>query len=104
MGLIKLSDIDEGLELWRGTKIRLVNNGTNLHPDDKYFDYLLANLPWDSDHMILVNVTQKSHKEGAVYATKIPIDKSIKKIIVNKTGFRNALGQDFDDCYLITED
>jgi hypothetical protein len=48
-----------------------------LHPDDKYFD-LLANLPWDSDNMILINVTEKSHKKGAIYATKIPVDKSLK--------------------------
>lgn len=104
MRLIKLSEIDDGLELWRGTKIRLVNSGTNLHPDDKYFDYLLAYLPWDRENMILVNVTEKNHKEGAVYAEKIPVDKSLKKIVVNKEGLRKALGKDFDNCYLITSD
>ncbi len=102
MRLIKLSEIDEKLELWRGAKIRLLNNGTNLHPDDKYFDYLLPNLPWDNDNMILVNVTEKSHKEGAVYATKIPVDKSLMKITVNKEGLKKALEQDFDNCYLKT--
>ncbi|MEQ9101988.1 MAG: hypothetical protein RIF36_11570 [Imperialibacter sp.] len=102
MTLTKLSDIDPSLELWRGTKIRLVNDGTNLHPNDEHFDYLLATLPWDKDNMILVNVTQNSHKEGAVYGAKVPVDRSLNKIIVNREGLRKALGPDFDNCYLIT--
>lgn len=101
MDLIRLKDINDNLELWRGAKIRLMNNGKDMHPDDKYFDYLLVNLPWDSDHMILVNITKDSHKEGAAYATMIPVDKSLKKIVVTKSGLQTALGPDFENCYLI---
>jgi hypothetical protein len=101
MELIKLSDIDDKLELWRGTKIRLVNNGIDMHPDDKYFDYLLVTTPWDKDFMTLVNITEGSHKLGAAYATKVPVDKTANKIIVTKAGLRQTLGQDFKHCFLI---
>ena len=103
MELIKLSDIDDKLELWRGTKIRLVNNGIDMHPDDKFFDYLLVYIPWDSDFMTLVNITDKSHKLGATYAARISVDKTSKKIVVTKAGLRQALRQDFDHCFLIKE-
>ena len=102
MELTKLSDIADGHELWRGSKIRLVNDGTTMHPDDKYFDYLLTSLPWERDYMVLVNITENSHKEGAAYATKVPVDRSSNKIIVKKDGLRTALGPDFDHCFLLT--
>lgn len=101
MKLPRLSDIDDQLELWRGTKIRLVNNGENLHPGDKYYDYMLALLPWEKENMILVNITDKNHKAGAVYATKVPIEKGIGKMIVKKSGLKKALGPDFDNCFLL---
>jgi hypothetical protein len=103
MELIKLTDIDDNLEIWRGTKIRLVNNGIDMHPDDKYFDYLLVTMAWDRDFMILVNVTEGSHKLGAAYATKVPVDKSLKKIVVTKGGLQQAFGPNFDHCFLIKD-
>lgn len=101
MELIKLSDIRDDREFWRGSKFRLINNGTNLHPDDKYFDYLLSTLPWDNENMILVNVTPNNHKEGAVYASKISVEKSLKKIVVRKQELKKALGKDFENFFLI---
>ena len=99
---IKLADIPDDIELFRGSRIRLINDGRNLHPDDKYFDYLLSLSPWDKDFMFLVNITIDSHKAGAFYATKIPIDKSSNKIIVTKGDLKTALGEDFTNCYLIS--
>jgi hypothetical protein len=103
MKLEKLSDADENLELWRGSKIRLLNNGIDMHSDDKYFDYMLATAPWDNDCMFLVNITVDSHKQGAAYANKIPVDKSNKKVVASKANLKKALGIDFDHCFLIVE-
>ena len=103
MKLEKLSDVNENLELWRGSKIRLLNNGIDMHPDDKYFDYLLATAPWEKDHILLVNITEESQKRGAIYANKIAINKSHQKCIATKASLKEALGEDFEHCYLIVE-
>jgi hypothetical protein len=103
MKLEKLSDADENLELWRGSKIRLINNGIDMHSDDQYFDYILATAPWDSESMFLINITEGSHKAGAAYACKIPVDKSRQKIVATKDSLKKCLGRNFDHCYLITE-
>lgn len=103
MELTKLKDIDDKIELWRGTKIRLVNNGVDMHPDDKFFDYLLVTMPWDQDFMALVNVTDGSHKLGAAYATRVPVDNKSNKVVVTKDGLRQAFGSDFEHCFIIKE-
>lgn len=95
MELTKLKDIDDKLELWRGTKIRLVNNGVDMHPDDKFFDYLLVTMPWDKDFMTLVNITDGSHKLGAAYATRVPVDKKSNKMILTKDGLRQGIRKRF---------
>ena len=101
---IKLSDIDKNLELWRGTKIRLMNDGTNLYPEVEYYDYMLVQVPGDNDYMILVNITIDDYKEGAVFRKKAAIDHSLNKAVVKKAALREALGPDFKNCYLISWD
>jgi hypothetical protein len=99
----KLSDLPEEAELWRGSIIRLLNDGKNLHPADKYFDYILALSPWDKDFMFLVNITADSHKAGAFYAKKLSIDHSENKMTIKKAALKKALGPDFKNCYLISD-
>lgn len=101
MKLTKLTDIDRKSEFWRGTRFRLINNGKNLHRQDKYYDYILALMPWDNEKMILVNVTKNNTKEGAVYANPIIIKKSKNKLIVKLSALKKALGKDFLDFFLI---
>ncbi|MEP1032467.1 hypothetical protein [Ekhidna sp.] len=100
MKLTSLSEIDESKEFWRGTRIRLMNHG-DMHPDDKYFDYQLTELPGDTDHMILVNITEDSHKAGAVYFGLVPIIEESNKRVINIKTLERVFDQDFEHCYLM---
>ena len=100
MGYTPLKDLDSNYEFWRGTRIRMNHHG-DMHPDDKFFDYMLVTLPDNNRHMILVNVTEGSHKAGAVYVNKIPIDNQSNKIIVRLNSLRMAFGESFKHCYLM---
>jgi hypothetical protein len=94
----KLSEIDEELELWRGTKIRLILDERDYGTD--YFDYMMVADPSDNNFFILVNVTIGNYKEGAVYYQKLKIAGD-KKAIVNKQSLKKDLGPDFAKFYLI---
>jgi len=100
MKLKLLSTVDESMEFWRGTQIRLMNH-EDMHPDDEFFDYLLTSLPDYPDHMILVNITNGSHKAGAVYSSKVSIDKKSNNRIVRLQDLKNAFGRDFAYCHLV---
>ena len=100
MQLIPLKDLDSKKEFWRGTRIRLMNHG-DMHPDDKFFDYQLTELPDDKDHMILVNITDGSHKAGAIYNGKVPIATEANRRVTKLQDLKNVLGRDYDHCYLI---
>ena len=98
MALKKLSDIDDNLELWRGTKIRIMLEDNYYETD--HFDYMLIQAPGDDSHMILVNITDGNYKEGAVFANKVEITGN-KKVVVNKNSLQKALGDDFENSYLL---
>lgn len=70
-----------------------------MHPDDKFFDYLLVTMPWEKDFMILINVTAGSHKLGAAYAGRVPVAKNSNKVVATKDGLRQAFGPDFEHCF-----
>jgi len=99
--LRKVKDLGDDFEFWRGHKFRILNDGKNLHKDDPYFDYILTSPSWEKDYMMLVNITEKSHKAGAVYGVKISIDHSTRKSIVTKTELLKAFGQDAKNFYLL---
>jgi hypothetical protein len=99
---IKLSEIDDNLKLWRGTKIRLVL--AEPYGKDEYWDYMLVYVPDDSGYMLLVNVTPGSPKAGAVFRSKVKIDHSKEEAVVKKADLKKAFGEDFEDCYLIAWD
>lgn len=94
----KLSEIDEELELWRGTKIRLMLDERDYGTD--YFDYMMVADPSDNNFFILVNVTIGNYKEGAIYYQRLKIAGD-KKAIVNKQSLKKDLGPDFEKFYLI---
>lgn len=94
----KLSEIDENLELWRGTKIRLMLDERDYGTD--YFDYMMTEDPSDFNFFILVNVTIGNYKEGAIYYQRLK-KAGDKKAIVNKQSLKKDLGPDFDKFYLI---
>ena len=99
---IKLSEIDENMKLWRGTKIRLALSEP--YGKDEYWDYMLVYVADDPGYMLLVNVTPNSPKAGAVFRSKVKIDRSKKEAIVKKGELRKAFGEDFEHCYLISWD
>ena len=99
---IKLSEIDENLKLWRGTKIRLVLDEP--YQGEEYWDYMIVLVPDDHDCMILVNVTIDSAKEGAVFREKVKIDHSENSSVVKKESLKEALGEYFENGYLISWD
>ena len=98
VSLKKLSDIDDELELWRGTKIRMMLPEKEYETD--HFDYMLVQAPNDQGYMILVNITSGDYKEGAVFINKVE-RASDTKVIVNKKTLQKALGHFFDNCYLL---
>lgn len=96
--LKRLSDIDDKLELWRGTKIRIMLEDKEHEAD--HFDYMLVQAPGDHGYMILVNITDGNYKEGAVIGNKVEVTGN-KKVIVNKKSLQKALGDDFENSYLL---
>ena len=99
--LIPLNSIDENEEFWSGTIIRKINAGMNVkNKADDFYDYILAYANWDSDSMMLVNITEQNSKAGSVYGGVIPIFDNEKKVVIKK-GFKHTLGNDLKDWYLI---
>jgi hypothetical protein len=103
--LIPLHDIDSDQEFWSGTKLRVLNVG--MYVEDKsedYYDYILAYANWDSDSMMIVNITENNSKAGSVYGGVIPIRTDLGKAVVTKAGFQHTLGNELKDWYLIIEE
>ena len=97
---IKLSEIDDNQKLWRGTKIRVVL--VEPYGKDEYWDYMLVYFHDSPDYMLLVNVTADSTKAGAVYRSKVAIDRSKNEAVVKKEALKTALQEDFENSYLIS--
>lgn len=98
----KLSEMKEDAEFWRGTKIRMM---LKYDEDDyystKYFDLMLVETHDDHDHMILVNITTGHRKEGNVFVNKVEKARGLDRAVVPKKSLQIALGQYFEDCYLL---
>jgi len=103
--LFPLHDIDSTKEFWSGTKLRVLNVGMNV--DDKsedYYDYILAYASWESESMMIVNITDNNSKAGSVYGGVIPIRTDLGRAVVTKAGFQHTLGKGLKDWYLIIEE
>lgn len=99
--LRKITELDNDFEFWRGQRFRLLNDGKNIHSGDSHFDYILTSSPWERDYMMLVNITENSHKAGSVYVAKIAVDNSSSKFIVTRSEMLKALGKDAKNFYLL---
>lgn len=71
MELIPLKDIPDDHEFWHGSRFRQFNVGLNVKDkSEDYYDYMLADIPGNYEHMLLTNVTQDAgkHKAGLALA------------------------------------
>ena len=99
----KLSDMKDDAEFWRGNKIRMMlKNDDDDYYSTRYFDLMLVETHDDHDHMILVNITTGHRKEGNVFVNKVEKAKGIERAVVTLKSLQIALGQYFEDCYLLT--
>lgn len=100
----KLSDMKDDDEFWRGTKFRIMlKNDEDDYYSTRYFDFMLVETHDDHDHMILVNITTGHRKEGNVFVNKVEQAKGIERAVVTLMSLQVALGQYFEDCYLLTK-
>ena len=67
MKLVPINNYDNDHEFYRGTVIREFEIGLNVsNSDEDYYDYMLVNDPSDNEYFILVNISFKNGKAGAL--------------------------------------
>jgi hypothetical protein len=100
MKLIPIKDIKDNDEFWRGTRFRMYNVGLNVKDKkDDYYEYMLAQIPGDSDHLLLTNVV--GYKSGAALAlVKTSDDKS--KLVVTGEAIKFSIGT--EDTFVIKDE
>ncbi|MBI1306215.1 MAG: hypothetical protein GC181_06335 [Bacteroidetes bacterium] len=59
-----------------GDKFRCFNVGMNVAPENDYYDYLLSYAPWQPEHVMLINITDKNSKAGFAFLALLEIDRS----------------------------
>lgn len=101
--MTRLIDLKEDYLFWPGTVLRKFNVGLNTTDiNENYYDYILAHANWESDSIMLVNITLGfgKNKAGSVYGGLIKIDQNGGKIAAKKSALKKCL-DDFDNWYLI---
>ena len=90
MKLIPLTDINDQDEFWMGTRFRIYNVGLNVsNKDDDYYEYMLAEIPGDSNYMLMTNVV--GHKSGSALAlVKTTLDQN--RYIVTGKSIKFSIG------------
>lgn len=99
----KIKDLSYEERFWHGHVFRVYNVGMNpklVNPENDYYDYLLTYLPWETNHLALVNVTANNHKRGMAYGGLIPIHPGGDKF-VTRMELEEYLGPKLSDWYLI---
>ena len=99
MELIPISDIHDTGEIWRGTVFRVMNIGMNVPKEKDYYDYMLVKIPWESEFLILVNVTYDNTKAGAVYGTSVKVSAPGVAATVSGKAIKEALS--LETCFLV---
>jgi hypothetical protein len=99
----RIGDISYQEKFWYGTIFRMYNAGMNpdiVEAENNYYDYMLTLLPWESNHLALVNVTENNFKKGHAYGGLIPIHNSGDKF-VTRAELEIYLGPNLSDWFLI---
>lgn len=87
--LIPLIEIDSQHDFWRGDRFRQFGMGLNVPKDEDYYEYMLADIPGDREHMLLTCV--EGYKAGcALGFVKISNDDS--KIVVKGKTIKEFMG------------
>ena len=99
MELVSLLDIPDDYEIWRGSVFRVMNVGMNVPKEEDYYDYMLVGIPWESEFLILVNVTHDNTKAGAVYGTSVKVSAPGVASTVSGKAIKEALS--LERCFLV---
>lgn len=85
-----LTDIEDEMEFWKGTRFRQYEIGLNVsRKEDDYYEYMLTEVPGKSDYMLLTCV--EGYKSGSALAyVKTASDKS--KFVVTGKAIKYSMG------------
>lgn len=73
--LIPLKDVEDDREFWPGVVFRHYGTGSqNITPENDYYDYMLVRLAWESEHLIVVNISHGMHDAGHSHGM-VPMNK-----------------------------
>lgn len=91
MELISFFDVQDDTEFWPGSVFRITGVGMNVDSHLDFYEYMLINLPWDHEYLIVTNVTHNNTKAGTVLCSVPIYNPSIAKT-VNGASLKEALG------------
>ncbi|MCB9188127.1 MAG: hypothetical protein H6599_02475 [Flavobacteriales bacterium] len=98
MKLVPLSEINDSIEFWRGTRFRLYEIGLNVPEELDYYEYMLAVVPGDSEYMLLTCV--EGYKSGSALALVKTEIGSGKRCVTAKS-MKYSMG--VDNVYLLDD-
>lgn len=92
-----LKEIKDETEFWKGTRFRQYEIGLNVSKkEDDYYEYMLAEIPGESDFMLLTCV--EGYKSGSALAlVKTSEDKS--KLVITGKAIKYSMG--IENTYLL---
>ena len=94
--LIPLVEVPDDREFWVGTRFRRFKVGMNVQDKTQdYYDYMLANVPGESDYMLVVNVTQDAgrYKAGGSMCMVKTLD-GVNRFVVTGKALKASVGTD----------
>ena len=92
MKRIPLSEIDDEQEFWLGSRFRIYGIGLNVpDPADDFYEYMLAQVPGNSESMLAVNVRGAKAGFALAYVKTAPIK---GRFVVNGAALKYSFGTD----------
>ena len=89
--LVPLSSMVDDSKFWPGSVLRLFDVGMNVEKDQDFYDYMLINVPWEGEHLVVANVTHDNSKAGAVMCA-VPIAEPGVSKAVDCAALKKSLG------------
>ncbi len=94
MKLIDIKSLDNDTLYSSGTIFRQYKVGMNVNTiHEDYYDYMLVDIPWELEHLLLVNVTTNNIKAGYTHCC-VKIDNNSGFRMVSVFNLKNAIGDD----------